>query len=72
MKAGLAPELDLGTGYVLQFTALSPTTGSVVSGVTISNATLTVHNVEGGDLGQLLEPLDPLWISLPADLTDSG
>lgn len=72
MKAGLAPNLDIGTGYTLQFTAISPTTGAVVSGVNVSGATLTVENVAGGDLSGLLEPLDPLWISLPADATDSG
>jgi hypothetical protein len=67
MKAGIAPDLDMGTAYTVQFTALSPTTGSVVAGVKVSAATLMVANVLGGNLDDLLIPLDPLWISLPVD-----
>jgi len=54
LKAGIAPDLDMGTAYIIQFTALDPTTGSVVAGVSVSGATLTVANVAGGDLEALL------------------
>jgi hypothetical protein len=55
MKAGIAPDLDLTSDYIIQFTALSPTTGAV----------------KGGDLGDSSLFDDPLWISLPADDVNS-
>lgn len=42
MNAPLAPYLTLGGGYTVSFTALSPTTGAVVAGVTVSNATISI------------------------------
>ena len=66
LKAGIAPELDLADGFTLQFTALSPTTGAVNTSVIVSNANLTVERVQGEDLSNLLEPVDPLFVPLPA------
>lgn len=54
MKAGIAPDLDMADGFILQFTALDASTGAVVAGVNVSQATITVENVGGGDLGDLL------------------
>ena len=53
MKAGIPPSLDLNGSYVLQFTALSPTDGSVVAGVTVSSASLLVDNVGAGSESDL-------------------
>lgn len=60
MKAGIPPDLDLNSGYVLEFVAISPTDGSEVAGVNVSNATLTVQNVGGGNLDELLTPIENL------------
>lgn len=54
MKAGIAPDLEMGTDYTIQFTALSPTDGTVVPGVTVSQATLTVLVIESAEGGQLI------------------
>jgi hypothetical protein len=71
MKTGIAPGLDLTSDFVVQFTALSPTDGSVVANVSVSNVSLLVENVQGGDLGDSTLFGDPLWISLPADDANS-
>jgi hypothetical protein len=65
MKTGLAPALDITGDFVVQFTALSPVDGSVDTGVVVSNVSLLVENVKGGDLGDSSLFSDPLWISLP-------
>ena len=51
MKTGLPLGLDLPANYVIQFTALNATTGAAVTSVNVSNASLLVTNVAGGDLG---------------------
>lgn len=68
LKAGIAPGMDLGEGYVLQFTALSPTTGAVDTGVMISGATLLIDNLRGGDPSGGFEDVPPLWTPLPNNL----
>jgi hypothetical protein len=70
--ASIASDLDLGTAFTLQFTALDPASGAVVAGVIVTNATLTVMNVAGGDLDNLLEQIDPLFIPVPIDSADTG
>lgn len=50
----MPPELDLGDGYTLRLTALDPTTGNAVSGVTVSNLAMAVVNVGGGDVIDLV------------------
>ena len=44
---GLPPDLDLGGGYSVEFTALDPTTGADLTAVKVSLATLTIENVSG-------------------------
>jgi hypothetical protein len=66
-KAGIAPGLDLTSDFIVQFTALDPSTGAVVTGVSVSDVSLLVENVNGGDLGDQPAFGDPLWISIPAD-----
>jgi hypothetical protein len=46
-------DLDLGDGWTLRISALDPTTGAVVPGVTVSNVAYEVMNVGAGDVGQL-------------------
>lgn len=72
LKAGIPPGMDLGEGYILQFTALSPTTGAVDTGVVISGATLLVDSVRGGDPSGGFEDVPPLWTPLPANLFAPG
>ena len=50
VTAAMPFQLDLVGGYILRVTALSPSTGLVVSGVNVSNVTFQVTNVLGGNL----------------------
>lgn len=47
--AALPPELDLPAGYKIRLNALSPTDGSQVSGVTVSDFSLLVTDLVGGN-----------------------
>jgi hypothetical protein len=67
LKAGIAPGLDLTSDYIVQFTALSPTDGSVVAGVSVSNVSLLVANVKGGDLTPPTAAGEPEWINVPQE-----
>lgn len=40
LKAGIAPNLLLTSDYIVRFTALDPTTGDLVTGVVVSDATI--------------------------------
>jgi len=60
--ASLPRDLDLDNGYTIRITALSPTTGAVVSGVKISAAVIMAGNITGG------EPTDLVtgdWVLVP-------
>lgn len=46
----LPPNLNLWGGCVVRVAALDPSTGNVVSGVTVSTVTLEVDNLAGTDL----------------------
>lgn len=67
MKAGIPPDLDIGPGWLLEFVAISPTDGSAVANVTVSSGTLTVQNVGGGNLGELLTPVENVVLLPIAD-----
>ena len=47
LKAAMAPDLDLGGSWVIEWDAVDPTTGASVPGVIVSNTSLQV----AGDLG---------------------
>jgi len=47
IQAALPPNLDLGPGFTLRVTALSTSTGSVVSGVTVNNFGVTLNDLGG-------------------------
>lgn len=53
LKAQMPPDLDIGQGYKIRFTAVSAATGSVVAGVTVSGASLLVESVGAGTVDQL-------------------
>ena len=50
LELPLTPDLDLDDTYMLRVTALDPTTGSVMAGVTVGAVSLIVDNLSGGDL----------------------
>jgi hypothetical protein len=68
LKAGIPPDLDLNANFVIQFAAISPTDGSAITGVTVSEASLLVDNLGGGDLttGFDVGPIE--WLHLPDNL----
>ena len=43
----MPPNLDIGPSYTLRVTALDPTTGALVSGVTVNTVVLSVSLLEG-------------------------
>lgn len=55
--------LDLGTEYEIVFSAIDATTGALVSGVLVSDATIHVAQLEGTP-AQLAVPG---WLPLPLD-----
>lgn len=71
-NAGIPDSLDLGGGYILEFTALDATAGTDVTAVKVSLATLTVDNVSDGGGQAVIDiteatiaPVAPLWAPLP-------
>jgi hypothetical protein len=60
--ASLPRDLDLDNGYTIRITALSPTTGAVVSGVKISAAVIMAASLVGGP-PTALETGD--WVLVP-------
>lgn len=48
LKASLPPDLDLGSGYTLEFAAVDPTTGAAVTGVAVSSAYMVVAQISPG------------------------
>jgi hypothetical protein len=49
LKAGMAPDAELGNGCTIEFAALDPTTGSVVTGVVLTQSSLWIEGGSGGD-----------------------
>lgn len=47
INAGLPEDLDIGSGYTIRVTALDPTSGNPVPGVTMSNLVLTAEQISG-------------------------
>jgi len=62
LLAPMPDNLDLDSGYVLRITALSPTTGAVISGVKVSAAIIMGTDVVGTAPGEL-EVGD--WVLVP-------
>ncbi len=51
--ASMPPDLDVSDGYTVRLTATDPTTGAVVSGVTVSNFAMQVLLLGGTAAGNL-------------------
>lgn len=56
INAGLPEDLDIGSGYTLRVSALDPTNGNPVSGVTVSNLIFTAEQVSGTPEGLQVGP----------------
>lgn len=67
LKAGFPIGLDLRSEFIIQFTALNPTTGAVMTDVNVSGASLLVHNVAGGSLTVVTPPGEIDWLNLPQE-----
>lgn len=67
MTTGLPEALDLTKDYQIEFTALDASTGADVTSVVVSNASLLVTNVVGGDLSADMFTATPLWVPIPND-----
>lgn len=48
----MPPELVIGDGWRIEWAAVSPTDGSAVSGVKITNANVIAEDVSGGTVAQ--------------------
>lgn len=64
--AGLPPDCVLSAGYIVRITALDPTTGATVAGVTLSDISFFVTDLIGQEIGDDAAPL-PLLVP-----TDEG
>lgn len=65
----LPPDFDLPANFVVQLTAVSPTTGAIVSGVNVSNVAIMASPVtpDTNDEGVTFVPTTPLWLPVPVD-----
>lgn len=71
LTAAIPADLDLPANFIVQLTAVSPTTGAVVSGVNVSNVAIIADPTtldDGGDIGSFA-PTTPLWLPVPIDET---
>lgn len=59
LEGGLPPDCELSAGYVIRLVALDPTTGATISGVSLSEVSLFVTDLQG-NLGDLTP--DPLLV----------
>lgn len=68
LLGGFPMGLDLADGFTLRFTAVDPTTGAEDAGVVISNVSLLVDNLGGGDLSNAATPDTIEWIHVGDNL----
>lgn len=67
--ADLPPDFDLPSSYVVQLTAVDPTSGATVSGVKVSNIAIMASPVvpDTQDTEDTFAPTTPLWLPVPVD-----
>lgn len=71
LLGGFPENIDLNAGYVVEFTAVDAATGADVTAVNVSNVSLLVANVAGGDLSADNFDATPLWVPIPNDQLSS-
>ena len=49
IKSSMQPDPDLWGGCIIRVSAVDPTTGATVSGVNVSNVTLQIVQLAGGE-----------------------
>jgi len=74
LTAGLPDNTELNAGYQIQITALDPSSGAVVSGVTVSNVFIVADPIFGdtGEETSSFLPTQPLWLPVPVDTAGGG
>ena len=74
LTADLPPDFDLPSSYVIQLTAVDPTTGATVSGVNVSNVAIMASPVvpDTTDTEPLFVPTTPLWLPIPVADQDTS
>ena len=67
LTADLPPDFDLPANFVVQLTAVDPTSGNVVSGVKVSNVAIMASPItpDTQDSGPGFVPTTPLWLPVP-------
>ncbi|TMC48764.1 MAG: hypothetical protein E6J20_18520 [Chloroflexi bacterium] len=68
MNTGMPVGIDLADGWRIRFTALTATTGVVDTSVVVSQASLLVDNLGGGDLSTGFTLGEIEWLNLPDNL----
>lgn len=64
VRASFPPDVFLGANYIVRLTAVDPTTGALVSGVTISGVSI-FGDAQTFDPPSPLEDVAPLFVPEP-------
>ena len=59
LTAGFPPDLDLPANFIVQLSAVNPSTGALVSGVNVSNVAIMATPVTPGTSDSGFEPVGP-------------
>jgi hypothetical protein len=74
LTASFPSDFDLPANFIVQLTAVDPTSGAVVSGVLVSNVAIMAAPVDPdtADTADVFVPTTPLWLPVPLDDSGSG
>jgi len=74
LTADLPPDFDLPPNFIIELTAVSPTTGNTVAGVKVSNVAIMAAPVTPAtdDGSPQFLPTTPLWLATPVDDQGGG
>lgn len=67
LTASLAPNIILSDGYTVRVTALDPTTGAVVNGVTVSNVSMQVDTEDAEPEPETAAPVPAILGYVPQE-----
>jgi hypothetical protein len=72
LTAAIPADLDLPANFIVQLSAVDPSTGALVSGINVSGVAIIAQPAIPGtaDEAPSLVPVQPLW--LPEELTAQG